>query len=228
MHLRQPGLVDLAPGLIGVPVVGALIGIEGTEEPFASMTSRRPRKLLRVPSSSTKKAEELSLVASSTVTIRQIPLAAGHPFMGRPVLMQHQTWQRFAGPLLAVCPASRRTGDLAGGLQGLLRPRIRPRPPMLGLPALVDMLDGPPRVAGLIQHHHPQGFVHGHRAGRGPLHTGCSTDETSAPSRPASPRPPPSSIPAVVVVHTALQTACVSPPGAPSSGSSWALLEGPP
>jgi hypothetical protein len=71
MDLRESGLIDLAPGLVGVPVVRAAIGVEGTEESLRlSMTSCTPRKLLMVPSSSTKKAEERSLVASSIVTMR--------------------------------------------------------------------------------------------------------------------------------------------------------------
>jgi hypothetical protein len=34
MHLRQPGLIDLAPSLVGVPIVRTPIGIQGTEEPL--------------------------------------------------------------------------------------------------------------------------------------------------------------------------------------------------
>ena len=34
MHLRQPALVHVAPGLVGVPVVGAPVRIERTEEPL--------------------------------------------------------------------------------------------------------------------------------------------------------------------------------------------------
>jgi hypothetical protein len=42
MHLCQPSFVDVAPGLLPVPVVGAPIGIEGTEEPLGlnHLTSR--------------------------------------------------------------------------------------------------------------------------------------------------------------------------------------------
>jgi hypothetical protein len=58
MDLRRIRLVDLASGLVGVPVVRAAIGVERElKSPFASMTSRSPWKLLIVPSSSTKKAE---------------------------------------------------------------------------------------------------------------------------------------------------------------------------
>ena len=54
------------------------------------------------------------------------------------------------------------------GLQGLLGPAIGAGPAMLGLPALMEMLDGPARVAGLIQRHHPQRLIDRHRTGREP------------------------------------------------------------
>ena len=38
---------------------------------------------------------------------------------------------------------------------------------MLGLPAFVEVRDGPARVLGFIQRHHAQGVIPGDRAGRG-------------------------------------------------------------
>jgi hypothetical protein len=66
-------------------------------------------------------------------------------------------------------------------------------PAVLGLPAFVEVRDGPARVLGFIQLHHAQGVIHGYRAGRGsadppilqppsapPWHSGHSSDELSA------------------------------------------------
>ena len=44
-----------------------------TAKPLGLDISRGPRKLLRVPSSSTKKAESISVVTSSRVTARELP-----------------------------------------------------------------------------------------------------------------------------------------------------------
>ena len=55
--LRQPDLVDPPAGLLRVEIVRAPVGVEGIRAPVVPIASRIPRKLLSVPSSSTKKAE---------------------------------------------------------------------------------------------------------------------------------------------------------------------------
>ena len=82
--------------------------------------------------------------------------------------MQHHARQRLAGSLLAMRPASGSPGHMSRGLQGLLRPAIGPRPAVLGLPAFVEVLDGPARVPGRIPRHHAQRLIDRHRAGREP------------------------------------------------------------
>ena len=79
------------------------------------------------------------------------------PFLQR---SQHHPRQRFAGSLLAMRSAPGRTDNLAFGLQPLLRPGVGAGPAMVRLPALVEMFDGPPRVASLIEGHHLHDLIH--------------------------------------------------------------------
>ena len=95
----------------------------------------------------------------------EIPLTAGHPSMGRAILMQHHPRQRFAWPLLAMGPAPGRPHHLSGPLQPVLGPRVGAGSAMILVPALVKMFDGPACVPGLIQGHHLQDFVDGDRPG---------------------------------------------------------------
>jgi hypothetical protein len=61
-----------AAGLGRVELMPATVGVKRTEVPLAAIVSARPRKLDAVPSSSIRKAEASSLVASSTVATRSI------------------------------------------------------------------------------------------------------------------------------------------------------------
>ena len=63
-------------------------------------------------------------------------------------------------------PASRRTDHVSGGLQPVLGPGVGPLPPMLGLPALVEVFHRPACVLALIQRHHLEGLIDWDRSGR--------------------------------------------------------------
>jgi len=76
-------------------------------------------------------------------TSQSDPTDSPGPFMGRAILMEPHAGHRFAWPLLAMRPTARGTGHLARRVEPVLRPRIRARPTMLDLPALVEMFHGP-------------------------------------------------------------------------------------
>ena len=106
----------------------------------------------------------------------QIPPTAGDPFRGGAVLVQHHARQR-----VAMRHAVRRSGHMPRRLQGLRRPRRGPRPAMLGVPALVEMRDGPARVSGLMQGDPAQRLITGPaRAEARPRRRSCSPSASSA------------------------------------------------
>jgi len=79
--------------------------------------------------------------------------------------MGHHPRQGVTWPLLPVGPPSGSPSHLPRCLQRLLGPAIGPRPAVLGVPARVDMFDGPAGVPGLIHCHHVERLIQGHRAG---------------------------------------------------------------
>ena len=112
MHLRQPKLVDFPTGLIGVPVVGAPVGIEGTEEP------PRLHDLPQAPEAAQRPFfldEEGGVELGGRIIERhnQIPLTPRHSLMRGAVLVEHHAGQRFARPLLAVGPTSGSPGHVS-------------------------------------------------------------------------------------------------------------------
>jgi hypothetical protein len=88
MHLRQPGLIDLAPSLIGAPIVRTPIGIEGTEEPLRLHDLPQASKATQGPFFLDEEGR-IDLGRRIIQRHDQIPLAAGHPLMRGAVLMQH-------------------------------------------------------------------------------------------------------------------------------------------
>ena len=166
MPLRQPRLVDVAARLLCIPIVRASVRVQGTEEPMRLDALPQAAQAAQGPFFLDEEGG-VDLAGSIIERHDQIPLTAGHPFMGGAVLVQHHARQGFTGMLFAMRPASRRAGHMPRRLQGFLRPAIGPRPAMLGAPVFVEMLDGPARVPRLIQGDHAQHLIDRHRAGRG-------------------------------------------------------------
>lgn len=124
MHLRQPGFIDLASRLVGVPVVGAPTRRERTEESLRLHDLPEAAQAAQGPFFFDEEGG-VDLAGRIIQCHDQVPLTTGNPFIGRAVLMQHHAGQRFAGPLLPVGPASGRSGHVSCGLQSLLRPTNR-------------------------------------------------------------------------------------------------------
>lgn len=82
--------------------------------------------------------------------------------------MEHQPGQGLARRLLAMRPASGRARHVPAPCR-IFFVQVYDRVPSCSMcQCSCKMLDAPTRVPGLIQRHHPQGFIHRHRAGRGP------------------------------------------------------------
>src|SRR3954470_13130503 len=137
------------------------------------MVCLRPMKLEAVPSSSTKTAERIALVASSKGhdKIEFRPLR--QPRVLRAVLEEKHAGQGPARPLLAVGRALRRLADEPTQLPHALGPRItadkqlavRHRPPV---DRLMEVLGGEIEVAGAEFLNHPGNLVHARPPARRP------------------------------------------------------------
>jgi hypothetical protein len=130
-----------------VPVVGAPVSIQRTEEPLRRHDLPQAPEAAQGPFS----LDEESRIYLGRRIIQghnQIPLAAGLPLMGRTILVQHHAGLGFTRPLL-------------------LGPAIGALPAVLGLPEFVEVLDCPAlyRVSSSVTI--AQGIIHWYSAIRG-------------------------------------------------------------
>jgi hypothetical protein len=194
MPLCPAGFVSRPSSLLRIPVVRASIRIQRTAQPVRLNAVPQPLETAQGPCF-VDEARRIECPRGISQGRKQIPLTAGHPFMGRAVLMEQHAGQGLAGPLRAMRPAPGRSRPRSCGVQPVLRPRIGARPAMLVVPPLVERLHRPARVAALVHHHPLQRVIHRDRPSRGPAadllpppprrpRSGRSTDGLSAPCPP--------------------------------------------
>ena len=165
LHGCQSGCSDRPPSRLGVPVVRAAIGLQGTEQ--TPRLDHLPPPLETAPFFLDEEGRR-ELGGRIIQGRNQIPLTARPPLMRGAVLVEHHPRQRCAGSLLAMRAAPGRADDLALGRHPLLRPGVGATPAMVRLPALVEMFDRPPRGAGRRQGPHLPNRLHRDSSGGGP------------------------------------------------------------
>ena len=165
--------VDLAAGLGRGPVVRAAVGVQARRQPpplddlGQALEARRGAFLLD---------EEHRVVLRRRIVQGddEVPILAGHPLVGRTVLMQHhpRKWRSLAAT--AVFAPPRRLAHQARTLQRVLHPGVAALAPVPAPVEAVEVPDVPPLVALAVQRlgaHHlvdrraprrdlPQALVH--------------------------------------------------------------------
>ncbi len=139
--------------------MAAPIRIKANGRPCRPNTSSRARNVDAVPSSATRKAERIALVASSSVTIRS---SAGwppsHSCFEAPELveglMQHHPSHRPPRPLAAIRPAPLRPFQQTPRMQERLRPGAAPAKMVVAHQMLVKMLGREGGVPAAIKRFH--------------------------------------------------------------------------
>ena len=149
-ELRRTLPVHLAPGLGREPVVRASVGVQARRQP-------PPLDDLGQPPKARRRAflldEEHRIVLRGGVVEGddEVPMPAGHPFMGRTVLVQHHPRKRRTLATPAVLATPRRLHCQPGTLKGPLHPRVAARTPMRTPVEAVEVLHVPPLVTLPVQ-----------------------------------------------------------------------------